>query len=74
MVIGVAAVVNIRRLHRAIQAGYDPKGRQPGQGREASGQNHRQKEGFSSFVHSLWHTLTAFQPRRASSLAWFFAW
>ncbi len=74
MVIGVAAVVNIRRLHRTIRAGYGPKGRQPGQGREATRQNHRQEEGFSSFVHGLWHALTAFQPRQPHLQPVFCAW
>jgi len=74
MVIGVAAVVNIRRLHRAIQAGYGPKEAQPEQERGARGQNKGQEQDIFSFVRGLWHSLTTFQPRRASSLACFFAW
>ena len=74
MVIGVAAVVNIRRIHRAIRAGYWPKEAQPGQEREARGQSKGQEQGVFSFVRGLWHSLTTFQPQRASSLACLFAW
>ncbi len=57
MVIGVAAVVNIRRLHRAIQAGYRPKEAQPGREREARRENQGQEEGLFSFVRRLWHAV-----------------
>ncbi len=71
MVIGVAAVVNIRRLHRAIRAGYGPKEAQPGQEREARGQSKGQEQDIFSCVRGLWPSLTTFQPQWASSLACF---
>jgi len=74
MVIGVAAVVNIRRIHRAIQAGYEPKEAQAGQESEARGQRNEQEQGMFSFVRGLWRSLTTFQLPRASSLACFIAW
>ncbi|MDQ7028289.1 MAG: transposase [Ardenticatenia bacterium] len=68
MVIGVAAVVNIRRLHRAIQARKKSEAAQAGQARAARRENQGQEEGLFSFVRCLWHALTGLRPRWASTL------
>ena len=74
MVIGVAAVVNIRRLHRAFGAGGGAKRAQTGQEKAVRGQSQGQEQGLFSFVRGLWHALTTFQPRRTSPLACVIAW
>jgi len=73
MVIGVAAVVNIRRLHRAIQAGYRPKKAQPEQARGARRENQGQEEGLFSFVRRFWYELSAFWPLQPRPRLVFFA-
>jgi len=70
----VAAVVNIRRLHRAFRADDGAKGAQTGQEKGARAQSQGQEQGLFSFMCGLWHALTTFLPRRTSPLACVIAW
>jgi hypothetical protein len=74
MVIGVAAVVNVRRLHRAFHTKYQP----PGAKTRQNGKRMEQEKGAEgrvfSFVHAIWRFSETIQLLRTPYLALSFLW